>query len=109
MPANAPQPVFLFLIEILVVISMPCLLALMSFIAKLAGFFVGKGPSSPKAVLAQSLAELPLVEPVEELEPASVVTLSVLHEDINGAIAIIPRLVNPLFKNSFLSIVYDCF
>lgn len=80
-----------------------------SFVTRLDGTLVGKGPSVSEGVTVQLLDELPFVEPVDVVLPVvEVLTGSTVEEEhapISGATAVMPsKLTKPRFKNSLRSI-----
>lgn len=111
-PARAAQPVAAFLMVMFIIIGMPVRPSVISFRTKLAGTLVGNGPSVSDGVTAQSLLELPFVEPVAVVLPPVVLvpavigsTVVCLQAPIIGTTAAMPsRLLNPRFKNSLRSI-----
>ena len=80
----------------------------MSFETRLAGDFVGNGPSVSEAVAVQvpevEPEVLPDVEPDVSVEVSTGSTVS-LEQLITGMIAASPNAENPLFKNSLRSII----
>jgi hypothetical protein len=81
----------------------------MSLRTNFAGDFVGKGPSVSEFVTVQLLAELPLVDPVEVAVPVLVEVVGSISVWLQAArAAILNKLPNPRFKNSFRSIFILC-